>query len=85
MPATRSEILEALQTAFKAALPKSSHRLEPTDDLLDLGIGSIAALEMAASLEDHYGIRFPEEKLADLRTVGDFADLVEALLAQLEP
>lgn len=80
MSVSQAEILRALQVAFKSALPKSEHQLALTDDLLDLGIGSIAALEMAASLEDQFAIRLPEQELAALRTVADFANLVESLL-----
>ncbi len=82
MPARQAEILQALQVAFKSAIPKSEHQLALSDDLLDLGIGSIAALEMAASLEAQFEIRLPEQELAALRTVADFAELVESLLPE---
>jgi acyl carrier protein len=80
MNPSRTDILQGLQAAFGEVLPEAKRELRVTDDLLDLGIGSIAALEMAVALEDRYGVNLPEEKLAELRTVGDFVDLVESLV-----
>lgn len=77
----QDDILAHLQTAFDEVLPQARRQLQADDDLLDLGVGSVAALEMAASLEAHYSIRLPEERLAELRTVGDFVELVRRTLA----
>jgi acyl carrier protein len=70
-------VLAALQAAFKQVQPEAQRVLCPEDELLDIGIGSIAALEMAGQLERLYQIRLPEEQLAMLRTVADFIELIE--------
>lgn len=77
-------VLEALQAAFQEVVPSANHTLAREDDLVDLGISSIAAIEMSTILGARYDIHLPEEDLAGLRTIGDFVDLIERLLAETE-
>ena len=76
----RDQILQAIQEAFTEALPDQSLILKPKDDLVDLGLASVAVLEMAASLETRFNILLTEEQLAELRTVDDFISLVQKQL-----
>lgn len=49
------------------------------DDALlgeDLGVDSLAAIELAMVLEDTYSIRLPDDVLAEIRTYGDLAAAV---------
>jgi acyl carrier protein len=78
----QDEPLEALQAAYDAVIPSTRRTLAREDELLDLGVASVAALEMAGILEDRFEIRFPEYELGQLRTVGQFAELVERLRGQ---
>ncbi len=80
MSTKRPEILQAIQQAFVEALPDQTLVLKPEDDLTELGLASVAVLEMAASLETRYDIVLSEEQLAELRTVDDFISLVARLL-----
>lgn len=73
-------ILAAIQAAFDQVLPEARRTLSPSDELVDLGVGSVAALEMAGQLEDQFEVRFPEGDLYTLRTVGDFVGLVRRSL-----
>jgi acyl carrier protein len=73
-------ILAAIQAAFDQVLPEARRPLSPSDELVDLGVGSVAALEMAGLLEDQFEVRFPEGDLYTLRTVGDFVSLVRRSL-----
>lgn len=76
----QAELLEAVQAAFEHVLPEADHRLKLDDELVDVGVGSIHALEMAGALEDRYGVAFPQADLVLVRTVGDFTELLERLL-----
>lgn len=78
-PSTGSEIdaLAALQAAYDEVLPEAKRELQLSDELIELGIGSIAALEIAASLQTRLGVEIPDSDLFDLRTVADFAQLVQ--------
>jgi acyl carrier protein len=79
LPSAEAEILEALQAAYDAVVPNAGRSLAPEDELLELGVASVAALEMAGILEDRFEIRFPEYELGQLRTVGQFAELIGRL------
>lgn len=72
--------LAALQAAFDEVLPEAKRTLSREDDLLDLGIGSIAALEIAGALQTRYDVEIPDTELFELRTVGDFVALIERRL-----
>lgn len=48
----------------------------------DLEADSLDLTELVMSLEDHFEVEVPEEKLEDVRTVGDAADVVLAVLSQ---
>lgn len=45
----------------------------------DLGADSLDVVELLMTLEDNTGKTIPEEKVADLKTVGDVAALLETL------
>lgn len=54
--------------------------LKPEMDFVDdLNQDSIELVELIMSLEDEFGIEVDEEKLEQIRTVGDVLDLVEEL------
>lgn len=74
-------ILDGVQAAFDEVMPDARRTLTRQDALLDLGVSSVAAFEMAGLLQDRFDVRFPEDELFQLRTVGDFTALIERLKA----
>ena len=44
----------------------------------ELGIDSLMAMEILANCEKHLGIRLDEERFADVQTIDDFCNLLEA-------
>jgi len=42
----------------------------------DLDIDSLSMVEIAVQVEDHFGVKVPDDELANLRTVGDAVDYV---------
>jgi acyl carrier protein len=42
----------------------------------ELGIDSLRAMEIIATCEKHFGLKLDETLFADIRTVGDFLDLL---------
>jgi len=80
----QAQLLEAVQAAFQHVLPEATEELKPEDELVDIGVGSIHALEMAGELEARYGVAFPQAELVLVHTVGDFIALLEKLLKQAE-
>ena len=74
------EIIETIKSAFLFALPDEADRLnEITLDsrLEDLGIESIATLEIVAYVEEKYDIQFMDDELASVNSVRQIVALVE--------
>lgn len=44
----------------------------------DLGIGSLAMVEIALALEEAFGLYLPPEETEDIKTVGDIVSLIES-------
>ena len=53
---------------------------ESTDIVSDLGADSLDVVEMLMSLEDEYGITIEDDKVAEMKTVGDVVRCVEGLI-----
>ena len=45
----------------------------------DLGADSLDILQLLMTIEETYGIRIPDESLADFKTVGDVAQYLETI------
>ncbi|MEP6801523.1 MAG: acyl carrier protein [Acidobacteriota bacterium] len=50
--------------------------LSENDTIAELGITSIAVLEIVGYLEDKLGVRFPDDELAQLNTIGGLSNLI---------
>lgn len=48
----------------------------------DLDIDSLSMVEIAVQTEDKYGVKVPDEDLANLRTVGDIVAYIQTLEAE---
>ena len=53
---------------------------EDTDIVADLGADSLDVVEMMMALEEEYGITIEDEKIAELKTIGDVVDCVESMI-----
>ncbi|MDE6585726.1 MAG: acyl carrier protein [Clostridia bacterium] len=52
---------------------------EDSEIIKDLGADSLDVVEMLMTLEDNTGKTIPEEKVADLKTVGDVVKVLQSL------
>ena len=52
---------------------------ENTDIIKDLGADSLDVVELLMTLEEKTGKTIPEDKVAELKTVGDIVKLLETL------
>ncbi len=43
----------------------------------DLGADSLDVIEMLMTLEDEYGITIPDEKIGQIKTIGQIVELIE--------
>jgi acyl carrier protein len=72
----------------QAAFEVSGKRFENLDRatvVSDLGLDSVALIELVGYLEEKLQIRIPDEDLADVQTLGDFNDIVSRFIAVKGP
>jgi acyl carrier protein len=77
---------EALKIIAELAARRASgprHRdVRPTDRIQeDLGLDSLAVMELASDVENRFGVSIPSEMFNDIKTVEDVARAVLALQA----
>lgn len=53
---------------------------EETDIVADLGADSLDVVEMMMALEEEFGVTIEDEKIAELKTVGDVVECVENMI-----
>ena len=55
-------------------------KITPESDIVkDLGADSLDVVELLMTLEDNTGKTIPEEKVTDVKTVGDIVQLIQSL------
>ena len=59
-------------------IPQEKIALE-SDIVKDLGADSLDVVELLMTLEDNTGKSIPEEKVTDVKTVGDIVNLLQSL------
>ena len=64
--------------AEQLGIPQSKITKE-SDIVKDLGADSLDVVELLMTLEDNTGKTIPEDKVTDLKTVGDVVKMLEAL------
>jgi acyl carrier protein len=77
---TRAEIEEKLVAIVRAEKDVPDDKLTPSTALADAGIDSLDALTILFSVEETFRISIPDDRARAIRTFGDMADAVEALL-----
>ncbi len=76
---TDQEVIGLLRQAFLYAKPEHAEAaatLTLAATIEELGIDSIAALEMSGFVEEQLDLQFPDDELVAIRSLGDLARLV---------
>lgn len=72
-------MLEQIKKVLVDALNIDEETITPEANLKDdLGIDSLAAVELALELETEFDIRIEDDELAKLETVSDILKIIEA-------
>ena len=76
MLAASEDSVRELLAAFLKVPPE---HLAPETELQELGLDSLAAVELIFEIEERFGVRVPGERAAEFRTVRAIAEGVRAL------
>ncbi|MCH5142591.1 MAG: acyl carrier protein [Clostridiales bacterium] len=73
-------MLEEIAKILADQLGISPADIKPESEIVkDLGADSLDVVELLMTLEDNTGKTIPEDKVGDLKTVGDVVKLLETL------
>ena len=76
---TDPETLALIKEALVYVAPDKEHAFAQAtldSDLADLGIDSLAAVEIAGYVEDRLGVTLPDDELAQVHSLDGFAALI---------
>ncbi len=76
-----SEILDQLNELLKPYIKADSNVIlkEDSDLMTDLGLNSVKVMDLLLNIEDNFDVSIPLSELPDVRTVKDFALLLEKM------
>ncbi len=80
-PLVRQRTVQMVIDKIREIAKDRGRQIEPDTDILELDLDSLERMEIIASIEDHYGARFPDDVLPSMRTVAQVADSIEIYLA----
>jgi acyl carrier protein len=76
-PVTHEEILRGLAEIVNEVAGVETSEITPDKSFVDeLDIDSLSMVEIAVQVEDRFGVKVPDDVLANLKTVGDAVDYV---------
>jgi len=82
--APESMIASQIQIALAQYLKRDVAKIAPTDRLReDLGLDSLAMIELLFKIEEHFDLEIPNEDLSRITTVADVTAYVEEKVATL--
>ena len=71
-----NELLSLFQRVASEAAEKEIGNVELNSDIADLGIDSLAMLEIVAAMERELDVMLPDDSLAGVVTVSDLVELI---------
>jgi acyl carrier protein len=76
-PVTNEEILNGIAEIVNEVAGVETSEITPDKSFVDeLDIDSLSMVEIAVQVEDRFGVKVPDDVLANLKTVGDAVDYV---------
>lgn len=83
MALSQEEIIKELGSIIEEVTGIEPDEVTPDKSFVDdLDIDSLSMVEIAVQTEDKYGVKIPDEDLANLRTVGDAVAYIQKLEAE---
>ena len=79
MGASQQEIIAGLAEIIEEVTGIEPSEVTPEKSFVDdLDIDSLSMVEIAVQAEDKFGVKIPDDELANLKTVGDAVNYVSA-------
>lgn len=73
------KLFNEVKTVLAKQLRKSEDIIKPESRIIeDLGADSLNILMLLMTIEEDFGIKVPDEELADFKTVGDVVSFLES-------
>lgn len=76
MPSNDAEIIQLFKDAVREVENKELGDLTAATALTELGLDSVATMEVIGVMEERLNVQFPDEDLANLSSMGDLTALV---------
>ena len=76
MAQTDEDIITLFKDAVREVENKEIEKIDGTTDLADLGLDSVATMEVIGVMEERLNVQFPDEDLANLKSMSDLTALV---------
>ncbi len=74
---SNEEILSGLAEIVEEIAGVDADQVTPEKSFVDdLDIDSLSMVEIAVQAEDKFGVKIPDDQLAELKTVGDAVDYI---------
>lgn len=71
-----SELLQEISEMLAGVNKSGAEITADTDFNADLNIDSVAVMDFVLAVEDRYDVSIPINRLSEVRTVGEFVDVV---------
>lgn len=72
------ELIKAAVTSVDTSKAQKFAGIKPETEIRELGLDSVATMEMVAYLEDHLHTQFADEVLVKINTFKDLVQLIES-------
>jgi acyl carrier protein len=81
----QNEIFEKVKELMLLRIPVAPESVTP-DALLkeDLEVDSLDLVELSMMLEDEFSIKIPDDRMAEIKTVGDVVEFIQTGLSVLD-
>lgn len=76
---TDNEIIQLFKAAVFEVDQKEIGEVTTSTEIAQLGLDSVATMEVIGALEEKLEVRFPDEELATLKSIADLTALVRRL------
>ena len=71
-------VIDKVKELVAEQLGIDANTIKPESNIIeDLGADSLDVIEMLMTLEEEYGITIPDEKISQIKTIGQIVELIE--------